>query len=192
MRWPAICPREKSNGTTIPPAPAAPGAPPRPSARIPAGAPRPGEAGAAIIMPPPWGTIIIPPPGCPAGAIITDPAPPAPGPLVATLKVGVFCALQAMDQRPAPGTISGWIHVPEGKIDFHWRVEHSRLGRPRPWAVPANRYPAIRPTALFSRLADAWVYPRVRSKVAKAMANADAVPRSSFFCISKPLPKCGG
>ena len=25
-----------------------------------------------------------------------------------------------MDQRPAPGTLSGWIHVPDGVIDFHW------------------------------------------------------------------------
>ncbi|MBP9049143.1 MAG: DUF3859 domain-containing protein [Tabrizicola sp.] len=55
-----------------------------------------------------------------AGAALADPASPAPGPLVATLKLGVFCALQAMDQRPAPGTLSGWIHVPDGMIDFHW------------------------------------------------------------------------
>ena len=51
---------------------------------------------------------------------LADPAPPMAGPEVASLKVGVFCALQAMDERPAPGTLSGWIHVPEGKIDFHW------------------------------------------------------------------------
>lgn len=60
-----------------------------------------------------------------------EPAPPAPGPLVANLTVGVFCALQAMDQRPAPGTLSGWIHVPEGEIDFHWpdaRVVPARIG----------------------------------------------------------------
>jgi hypothetical protein len=49
-----------------------------------------------------------------------EPALPQADPLVATLKVGVFCALQAMDQRPAPGTLSGWIHVPDGLIDFHW------------------------------------------------------------------------
>ena len=49
-----------------------------------------------------------------------DPAAPQAGPEVASLKVGVFCALQDMDQRPAPGTLSGWIHVPEGEIDFHW------------------------------------------------------------------------
>ena len=55
-----------------------------------------------------------------AGPALADPTPPQPGPLVATLKVGVFCALQAMDQRPAPGTLSGWIHVPDGMIDFHW------------------------------------------------------------------------
>ncbi|MFO1202254.1 MAG: hypothetical protein U1E58_06410 [Tabrizicola sp.] len=55
-----------------------------------------------------------------AAPLRADPAPPSPGPLVDTLKVGVFCALQAMDKRPAPGTISGWIHVPDGVIDFHW------------------------------------------------------------------------
>ena len=60
-----------------------------------------------------------------------EPAPSAPGPLVASLNVGIFCALQAMDQRPAPGTLSGWIHVPEGEIDFHWpdaRVVPARIG----------------------------------------------------------------
>jgi hypothetical protein len=51
---------------------------------------------------------------------LAEPALPAPGPLVATIKVGVFCALQAMDQAPAPGTLSGWIHVPDGEITFHW------------------------------------------------------------------------
>ncbi len=55
-----------------------------------------------------------------AGPLPADPAPPTVDPTVASLKVGVFCALQAMDQRPAPGTLSGWIHVPEGEIDFHW------------------------------------------------------------------------
>lgn len=49
-----------------------------------------------------------------------DPAAPTAGPDVARLQVGVFCALQAMDQRPAPGTLSGWIHVPDDVIDFHW------------------------------------------------------------------------
>lgn len=55
-----------------------------------------------------------------AGPVAADPTPPAPGPLIASLQVGVFCALQAMDQRPAPGTFSGWIHVPDGEITFHW------------------------------------------------------------------------
>ena len=60
-----------------------------------------------------------------------DPAPPQAGPEVATLTVGVFCVLQAMDQRPAPGTRSGWIHVPEGEIDFHWpgrQIVPARIG----------------------------------------------------------------
>lgn len=55
-----------------------------------------------------------------AGPAMADPASPAPGPLIGQIEVGVFCALQAMDQRPAPGTLSGWIHVPDGEIAFHW------------------------------------------------------------------------
>jgi hypothetical protein len=55
-----------------------------------------------------------------ASSARAEPAPPSPGPLVAGLSVGVFCAQQSMDQRPAPGTISGWIHVPDGQISFHW------------------------------------------------------------------------
>lgn len=55
-----------------------------------------------------------------AGIGGADPAPPKFDPAVASLRVGVFCALQAMDRRPAPGTLSGWIHVPESEIDFHW------------------------------------------------------------------------
>lgn len=55
-----------------------------------------------------------------ATPLCADPAPPEAAPDVARLEVGVFCALQAMGQRPAPGTLTGWIHVPEGEIDFHW------------------------------------------------------------------------
>lgn len=51
---------------------------------------------------------------------LPQPAPPQPGPLVAEIEVGVFCALQAMDRAPAPGTLSGWIHVPRDQISFHW------------------------------------------------------------------------
>ena len=60
-----------------------------------------------------------------------DPALPVTDPSVAALKVGIFCAQQAMNQRPAPGTLSGWIHVPEGEIDFHWpdaRVVPAQIG----------------------------------------------------------------
>ena len=55
-----------------------------------------------------------------AGVAWAEPALPVAGPMVAEVKVGVFCALQSMAQQPAPGTLSGWIHVPDGKIDFHW------------------------------------------------------------------------
>jgi hypothetical protein len=66
-----------------------------------------------------------------AAPATADPAPPTPGPLVARLEVGVFCSLHAMNQRPAPGTLSGWIHVPEGEITFHWpdrQVVPAQLG----------------------------------------------------------------
>ncbi|NHB76171.1 DUF3859 domain-containing protein [Rhodobacter calidifons] len=60
-----------------------------------------------------------------------EPAPPQVAPEVASLTAGVFCALHAMDQRPAPGTLSGWIHVPDGPIDFHWpdtRIVPAQIG----------------------------------------------------------------
>jgi Domain of unknown function (DUF3859) len=55
-----------------------------------------------------------------AGFAAAEPAHPARAPNVALLEVGVFCALQSMNQRPAPGTVSGWIHVPDREITFHW------------------------------------------------------------------------
>lgn len=55
---------------------------------------------------------------CPA---LAAPAEPQASAQVARLEVGVFCALQAMDRMPAPGTTSGWIHVPTSEITFHWQ-----------------------------------------------------------------------
>ncbi|MEZ5798944.1 MAG: hypothetical protein R3D63_16600 [Paracoccaceae bacterium] len=49
-----------------------------------------------------------------------EPATPSLSPEIAWLETGVFCALQAMDRMPAPGSDSGWIHVPRGQITFHW------------------------------------------------------------------------
>lgn len=49
-----------------------------------------------------------------------EPLPPATAPSVAMIEVGVFCALQPMDQMPAPSTASGWIHVVAQDIAFHW------------------------------------------------------------------------
>ncbi len=51
---------------------------------------------------------------------LAKPAPPVADAAVASLSVGIFCALQTMDKVPAPGTFSGWIHVPDGDISFHW------------------------------------------------------------------------
>lgn len=48
------------------------------------------------------------------------PAKPQASAQIAALEVGVFCALQAMDRMPAPGTASGWLHVPRSEVSFHW------------------------------------------------------------------------
>ena len=55
-----------------------------------------------------------------ASPTFAGPPEPVHAPEIAVLEVGVFCALQAMDQMPAPGTESGWIHVPTSEIRFHW------------------------------------------------------------------------
>ncbi len=55
-----------------------------------------------------------------ASPALAAPAEPQAAPQVAWLEVGVFCAFQAMDRMPAPGTASGWIHVPTSEITFHW------------------------------------------------------------------------
>lgn len=51
---------------------------------------------------------------------VAEPAAPSIGPSVDHLEVGVFCAMQAMGQAPAPGTLSGWLHVPDHDVIFHW------------------------------------------------------------------------
>jgi hypothetical protein len=51
---------------------------------------------------------------------LAGPLPPETAPEISRIEVGVFCALQAMDRMPAPGTESGWIHVPTSEIGFHW------------------------------------------------------------------------
>lgn len=49
-----------------------------------------------------------------------EPAAPFAGPGVAQLDWGVFCGNEAMDRAPAPGTDSGFIHVPRRALAFHW------------------------------------------------------------------------
>jgi hypothetical protein len=49
-----------------------------------------------------------------------EPVLPVTAPEIARLDLGVFCAWQQMDRAPAPGTESGWIHVPMDKITFQW------------------------------------------------------------------------
>lgn len=59
----------------------------------------------------------VPPVAAEPGA---KPEPPVFAATVASLEWGIFCALQEMDRAPAPGTASGWIHVPKDEIGFHW------------------------------------------------------------------------
>lgn len=49
-----------------------------------------------------------------------EPAVPQAGSALASLEWGVFCALPPTRQVPAPGTLSGWIHVPLDEIAFQW------------------------------------------------------------------------
>jgi hypothetical protein len=51
---------------------------------------------------------------------VAEPAAPSIGPSVDHLELGVFCAMQAMGQAPAPGTLSGWLHVPDHDVRFDW------------------------------------------------------------------------
>lgn len=53
-------------------------------------------------------------------AALAGPGTPQHAPQIARIDVGIFCALQAMDRMPAPGTAAGWIHVPNSEITFHW------------------------------------------------------------------------
>lgn len=48
------------------------------------------------------------------------PASPVTSPAMGAVTFGIFCALQPMDRVPAPGTLSGWMHVPDGPLAFHW------------------------------------------------------------------------
>lgn len=50
----------------------------------------------------------------PAAAI----AQAAPGPGVAALAQGIFCAPPEAERREAPGTESGWMHVPDQPIEM--------------------------------------------------------------------------
>lgn len=66
-----------------------------------------------------------------AGMAAADPALPQWSSRVASLEFGVFCAEKDMNQIPAPGTLSGWLNVPDGDVAFHWpdrRVVPASLG----------------------------------------------------------------
>ncbi|MFN4101286.1 MAG: DUF3859 domain-containing protein [Pararhodobacter sp.] len=39
-------------------------------------------------------------------------------PRIAELTLGLFCAPPEGDRRPAPGTMSGWVHVPEDPVEM--------------------------------------------------------------------------
>lgn len=55
----------------------------------------------------------------------SEPPPPELSAAVSHLEWGIFCAGQAMDRAPAPGTETGWIHVPRDEITFHWPDEQT-------------------------------------------------------------------
>lgn len=110
-----------------------------------------------------------------SSAALSDPARPLLGPMIETLEVGVFCALQTMDQMPAPGTVSGWIHVPEGEIDFHWS------GRQ---VVPAALGLAF---GVKARLAPGVSVANGQMRVYRPNSNAPEVWASSFSDLEDSL-----
>ncbi|OYW50712.1 MAG: hypothetical protein B7Z10_11880 [Rhodobacterales bacterium 32-66-7] len=118
-----------------------------------------------------------------AGPALGEPAPPAPGPMVARLEVGVFCALQAMDQMPAPGTISGWIHVVDRDIAFHWpdrQVVPAALGLA--FGVKA----ALKPGAS-APFAEMRIYkPGFATPEVWETAFSDLAPSLAFFRFDTP------
>lgn len=55
-----------------------------------------------------------------AGVALAEPAAPVTAPAVEILEVGIFCTPAEMGQAPAPGTMSGTVHVPFEDILFDW------------------------------------------------------------------------
>ena len=62
--------------------------------------------------------------------VLAGPAVPFHRPEVARLEWGIFCALSAMDQAAAPGTLSGYMHVARDEITLHWPEEQVVPARP--------------------------------------------------------------
>ena len=57
--------------------------------------------------------------GLAVGAL-AQPAAPVTAPTVGLLELGVFCTPVEMGEAPAPGTVSGKVHVPFDDIRFDW------------------------------------------------------------------------
>lgn len=57
--------------------------------------------------------------GLAVGAM-AEPAAPVSAPKVGLLELGVFCTPAEMGEAPAPGTLSGKVHVPFDDIRFDW------------------------------------------------------------------------
>lgn len=113
---------------------------------------------------------------------VAGPAAPVTAPEIARIEVGVFCALQAMDRMPAPGTDAGWIHVPTGEVGFHWpdqRVVPAAIGIA--FGVKATGIPGWASTA-----AEARVF-RPGRKVPEAWKTgiSDAGASIAFFRFDK-------
>ena len=58
-------------------------------------------------------------------AALAKPAAPQLSAQIVAVEVGLFCALPPMDSIPAPGTIAGLIHVPDGPLAFDWPGQRS-------------------------------------------------------------------
>jgi len=55
-----------------------------------------------------------------ASLATAEPAAPVLSPTVGLLEIGIFCTPTEMGEAPAPGTLSGKVHVPIDDIFFDW------------------------------------------------------------------------
>lgn len=57
---------------------------------------------------------------------------------ISALEYGVFCALHPMNSTLAPGTVEGWILVPDATPKFHWKTRQVPASKSIAFGVQAR------------------------------------------------------